>query len=112
MEKRESLFQNKLFFSGGFVDARYHTLLSKEQIELANVELLDVAFKARHCSASAADVSDAADVSSESILIGDGTNANNLASFAPKMINWKKNWIYSNEEDCLNTSLQAMLLIR
>ena len=51
MDKREEfLFQNKLFLAGVLVDARYRILLSEEQVELAKAGLLEVAFKARHCS--------------------------------------------------------------
>ena len=113
MEKKEkSLFQNKLFLDGVFVDARYRILLSEEQVELAKAGLLEVAFKARHCSVRAFNVSDTADTSSESILVGDIPAPTILHLLLTKKMNSKKNWIYWNEENRLNTSLQAILLIR
>ena len=42
MEKgEESLFQNKFFLAGVFVDARYRILLSEEQVELAKKGFID-----------------------------------------------------------------------
>ena len=83
MEKREeSLFQKKLFLAEVFVDARYRILLSEEQVELAKAGLLEVAFEARHCSIRAFNVSDTADTSSESILVGDITSTDNPPSSA------------------------------
>ena len=111
MKKREkSLFQNKLFFAGVFVDARYRILLSEEQVELAKAGLLEVAFKARHCSEKAFNVSDTVDT--ESILAGDITSTDSPASSASEEDEFEKNWIYSNKENRLNISLQAILLIR
>ena len=113
MEKREkSLFQTKLFLDGVFVDARYRILLFEEQVELAKAGLLEVAFKARHCSVRAFNVSDTADTSLESILVGDIPAPTILHLLLPKKMSSKKNWIYWNEENRMNTSLQAILLIR
>ena len=111
MEKREeSLFQSKLFLAGVFVDARYRILLFEEQVELAKAGLLEVAFKARHCSVRAFNVSDTADTSSKSILAGDITSTDNPASSASEDEFEKE--LDLLEENRLNTSLQALLLIR
>ena len=68
--------------AGVFVDARYRVLLSEKQVELAKAGLLEVVFKIRHCSVKAFNVTDTADTSSESILVGDITSTDNPASSA------------------------------
>ena len=91
MEKREKpLFQNKLFLAGVFVDARHRILLSEEQVELAKAGLLEVAFKARHCSVRAFNVSYTADTSTESILVGDIASTDNPTSSASKEDEFEK----------------------
>ena len=76
--------------AGVFVDARYRILLSEEQVELAKAGLLEVAFKARHCSVRAFNVSDTADTSSESILVGDITSTDNPVSSASEEDEFEK----------------------
>ena len=91
MKKREeSLFQNKLFLAGVFVDARYRILLSEEQVELAKAGLLEVTYKARHCSVRAFSVSDTADTPSENIIVGDITSTDNPASSASEENEFEK----------------------
>ena len=51
---------------------------------------MEVAFKARHCSVRAFNVSDTADTSSESILDGDITSTDNHASFASEEDEFEK----------------------
>ena len=54
MKNRESsLYQNKLFLAGVFVDARYRILLTEEQVEVAKTGLMEVALKWHRCSSYA-----------------------------------------------------------
>ena len=72
MEKREvSLFQNKLFLAGVFVNARYRILLSAEQIEVAKAELIEVALKSHHYSISVSNSSRTENAADESIQVND-----------------------------------------
>ena len=54
MEKRESsLYQNKLFLAGVFVDARNRILLTEEQMVVAKTGLMEVTLKWHRCSSYA-----------------------------------------------------------
>ena len=70
MEKREvSLFQNKLFLAGVFVDPRYRILLSEEQMEVAKAGLIEVALKSHHCSILVSNSSSTENAVAESIQV-------------------------------------------
>ena len=67
--KKRSLFQNKLFLAGVFVDARYCILLSEEQMEVAKAGLIEVALKSHHSSISVSNSSSTENAAAESIRV-------------------------------------------
>ena len=74
MEKREvSLFQNKLFLAGVFVDARYMEckVLSEEQKKVLKAGLMKVALKSHHCSILVSNSSSTENAAAESIQVND-----------------------------------------
>ena len=77
MKKRElTLFQNKLFLAGVYVDARYRILLSHAQTEIAKIRLMEVALKSHYNAESTASSSNiAAAVEDECTQIIDGSQA-------------------------------------
>jgi len=80
MEKREkSLFQNKLFLAGVFVDVRYRILLSEEQMKVAKEGLMEVALKSHRCSISVPDTS-STDAAAESMHVNDISSCNSSSA--------------------------------